>query len=167
TVGPVQPGLGCAATPTGLSTTMISSSACSTVSPATTSSGPVIGLAGSGSGSCTSSHAPAVSRSDLPAVRPSTATRPSSVSAATTVRDSPSSRDRPASTRIPSRPSGTGSWRVSLTGVLPLPGPLAAPRAVELPAEQREEHQQRAAADDGGVGEVEHRPHPPVGGEQG
>src|SRR5437764_8661563 len=168
TVGPAQPGLGCAAPPTGLSTTMISSSACSTVSPATTSSGPVMGVTGSGSGSCTSSHEPALSRSDLPAARPSTATRPSSVSAATAVRERPSSRDRPASTRMPSRPSGTGSWRVSLTGRLARPGPrAAAPRAVELPPEQGEQHEQHTPGDDRGVGEVEHRPDPPVGGEEG
>ena len=35
TVGPVQPGLGCAATPTGLSTTTTSSSSCSTTRPST------------------------------------------------------------------------------------------------------------------------------------
>ena len=94
--GPVQPGLGCAATPTGLSTTTMSSSACSTVSPATTSAGPAISrrpLAARAAPPRAS--APAASRSDLPAARPSTATRPSSVSAATAVRDRPEQPGQP------------------------------------------------------------------------
>ena len=67
------------------------------------------------SGSRTSSHAPAASRSDLPAGAPSRSTPPSSASAAAAVRDSPSSRARPASTRMPASPSGTGIERVVIT----------------------------------------------------
>src|SRR5689334_19333078 len=56
TVGPLQPGLGCAATPTGLSTTTMSSSLYTMDSPAT-ASGVVDGGAG-GAGRATSSHDP-------------------------------------------------------------------------------------------------------------
>src|SRR4051812_23739264 len=165
TVGPVQPGLGCAATPTGLSTTTMSSSSYSTVMPPTSSGGAAMTAGASGVGSSTSSQLPAVSRSDLPAARPSSAIIPSSARVATTVRDMPRSRDRPASTRMPSRPSGTGSWRTSLTGGLPLrrvgPGP------VELAALQREGAQQDPAADDARVGQVEHREERAVGPDHG
>src|SRR5579862_6561300 len=56
TVGPVQPGVGCAATPRGLSTTMMSSSSYRTIRPATGRDG----SAGRGSGKVTCSGGPAV-----------------------------------------------------------------------------------------------------------
>ena len=56
TVGPSQPGLACAATPTGLSTTMMSASSCTTRRPGTTWGGGSSEV--SGSGSSTSSVAP-------------------------------------------------------------------------------------------------------------
>ena len=75
------------------------------------------------SGSRTSSQAPAVSRSALPAGVPSRSTPPSSASAAAAVRDSPSSRASPASTRIPASPSGTGINRVATMPALALRRP--------------------------------------------
>src|SRR5450830_361902 len=112
TVGPVQPGEGCAATPTGLSTTTRSSSSWTMRRPGTGSGG-VCSTGAAGPGSSTSSHPPATSRSDFPSSRPSSVTWPSAASSAARVRDRPNRRARPASTRSPSRPSGTGSERSS------------------------------------------------------
>src|SRR3954471_20185193 len=108
TVGPSQPGLGWAATPTGLSTTTRSSSSYRIVMPSTGR-----GATGSpgGGGSSTSSQLPAVSRSPLPRARPSTTTPPASATSAAEVRDSPKRRDSAWSTRCPSSPSGTGRAR--------------------------------------------------------
>ena len=107
------------------------------------------------SGSRTSSHAPAVSLSDLPARAPSTSTPPSSASVATAVRDSPSSRASPASTRIPASPSGTGIDGVVVT--LDALG-LAAADRIEVETEQRQGNQQDRPADHRRIGHVEHRP---------
>src|SRR5690242_2080377 len=109
TVGPVQPGLGCAATPTGLSTTTMSSSLYTTTRPAT-GSGTTAGAA-AGAGSVTSSHDPAVTLSDLGRGMPSTSASPASTSVAAAVRDKPNNRETAWSRRKPSRPSGTGTAR--------------------------------------------------------
>src|SRR5258708_21421371 len=74
TVGPVQPGDGCAATPTGLSTTMISSSSY-TIRRLSTVSGTTVTWVG-GAGSSTSSSTPAATRDDFGAGTPSTVTKP-------------------------------------------------------------------------------------------
>src|SRR3954452_7924220 len=82
TVGPVQPGDGCAATPTGLSTTMISSSSY-TIRRLSMVSGTT--LTSDGGGSSTSSRTPAATRDDFGAGTPSTWTRPDSISSAALV----------------------------------------------------------------------------------
>src|SRR5262245_49271240 len=92
TVGPVQPGLGCAATPTGLSTTTMSASLYTTVSPAT-SAGSTAAGACAGPGSVISSQDPAVTRSDLDRAVPSISTSPASTTAAAAVRDRPNRRE--------------------------------------------------------------------------
>src|SRR5271154_689249 len=107
TVGPDQPGVGCAATPRGLSTTTMSSSSYSTTRPSTSRGG----SAGRGGGSVTCSGSPASTRSDLAAVRPSRSTRPSPISSAALDLDSPNILAMAASSRSPSRPSGTASSR--------------------------------------------------------
>src|SRR4051812_1366446 len=108
TVGPSQPGLGWAATPTGLSTTTRSSSSCRIRIPSTGR-----GATGSpgGGGSSTSSQLPPASRSPLPRTRPSTTTLPASARSAAADRERPNSRDSAWSTRCPSSPSGTGRAR--------------------------------------------------------
>src|SRR5450756_1476013 len=113
TVGPVQPTLGWAATPTGLSTTTRSSSSWITAIPGTGSATTASPAEAGGSGSDTSSQAPAHTRSDLPTVRWSTVTAPAVARSAALVRDRPKRRARAESTRSPSRPSGTGSERTS------------------------------------------------------
>ena len=72
TVGPVQPGLGCAATPTGLSTTTMSSSSWTIAMPSTTSGTRATGF--TAAGMATSSMAPDSTRSDLAGGCPSTLT---------------------------------------------------------------------------------------------
>src|SRR5699024_5161586 len=112
TVGPSQPTEGCAATPTGLLTAMMSSSEYTTSIPSTSSS---LGTSGAaGSGRVTSTHCPALKRSDLDTVLPLTSTAPSTHKSAVMVRDSPNILDKAASTRNPSIPSGTGRVRTSL-----------------------------------------------------
>ena len=73
TVGPVQPGVGWAATPGGLSTTTMSESSYTTSRPGTVRG---TGAVDTGAGSVTSSHSPAGTRSDLAAVRPPISTWP-------------------------------------------------------------------------------------------
>ena len=111
TVGPVQPGLGWAATPTGLSTTTRSSSSIDDAQ------------AGDGLGHDRDLPVRAAGIDDLePRARvqtgrscrpgvPSRVTCPSDARSAARVRLSPNILARPASTRSPSRPSGTGSAR--------------------------------------------------------
>lgn len=111
TVGPDQPGLGCAATPTGLPITTTSSSSC-TISMPSTGSATICTGAGA-SGISTSSQAPPCTRSDLPTTDPSTVTFPAAASSAALVREKPNMREMAASTRSPSRPSGTGRLRIS------------------------------------------------------
>src|SRR5699024_4255868 len=80
--------------------------------PSTNSS---LGTSGAaGSGRVTSTHCPAVSRSDLDTVVPLTKTAPSAHSSAATVRDKPNILAKAASMRRPSLPSGTGRVRTSL-----------------------------------------------------
>src|ERR1700729_1756899 len=160
TVGPDQPGVGCAATPRGLSTTMMSSSSYRTVSPATARGGST----GGGCGSVTCSGSPARTRSDLIAGRPSRSTRPSPMSSAALDRDSPNILASAASSRSPSRPSGTASRRSSGSVIGPgrwwlrIRGGGAGAGAVQADTEQSEQDDQDAGADDGGVGQVEDRP---------
>src|SRR5680860_822674 len=113
TVGPVQPTLGWAATPTGLSTTTRSSSSWMIAMPGMGSAITASPREECGSGSATSSQAPAWTRSDLPTRRWSMVTEPAVARSAALVRVSPKRRARAASTRSPSRPSGTGRARTS------------------------------------------------------
>src|SRR4051794_22015855 len=147
TVGPSQPGLGWAATPTGLSTTTMSSSSYRTVSPATGR-----GATGSpgGGGSSTSSQLPPASRSPLPRTRPSTTTLPASATSAAAVRDSPNSRLSAWSTRDPSSPSGTGSARWTPGDVVTAPIVTGGAHGAAQPAPRS--GARRAAAVVGGVG---------------
>ncbi len=111
TVGPLQPGEGWAATPTGLAITTTSSSSCTISMPSTGSA-----TTRTGAGACgisTSSQAPPCTRSDLPTTDPSTVTFPAAASSAALVREKPNMREMAASTRSPSRPSGTGRVRIS------------------------------------------------------
>src|SRR5690349_21734972 len=111
TVGPLQPGDGCAATPTGLTNTTTSSSSC-TISMPSTGSATIC----TGAGACgisTSSQAPPCTRSDFPTTDPSTVTFPEAASSAALVREKPNMREMAASTRSPSSPSGTGRVRIS------------------------------------------------------
>ena len=121
------------------------------------------------SGSRTCSHAPALSRSDLPACTPSSSTPPSSAIAAAALRDTPSRRATPASTRMPASPSGTGIDRWAISSSTPSAGSSAAssslplvgsPTAdgVEVVAEDRQHHQQDCPTDHRRVRDVEHRP---------
>src|SRR5689334_17493402 len=154
TVGPVQPGDGCAATPTGLSTTSRSSSSYRTTSPSTTI-GSALGT--SGSGIVTSSREPPCTFALRAVAAPSTLTFPASIRSAAAVRENPSIREMATSSRSPSRPSGTGSRRVSAT---------VAARSVQRDTEEAEQRGQHRAAHDPGVGEVEDRPVPGVRAEQ-
>src|SRR5687768_13894091 len=155
TVGPSQPGLGCAATPTGLSTTRMSSSSWTTRSPGTTSAG----LAGavSGLGRSTSSVAPAVTRSLFMLRTPSRLAPPSVTICAAAVRLTPNSRLMAASRRSPSRPSGTGRERRWVTPPSCL-GPRLGPPAADLDALHAEQHREQAADHDRAVGDVEAGP---------
>src|SRR5438270_1217077 len=134
TVGPVQPGLGCAATPTGLSTTTMSSSRYTMTMPSTRCGG-TIGAATGGGGRVTSSQAPALTLSARGRGYPSTIASPASTSADAAARESPKSRDTTWSSRIPWNPSGTGSARRSPLVVVTLTS-LAHPDPVPPPAGQ-------------------------------
>src|SRR6478609_4569232 len=113
TSGPLHPTLGWAATPTGLSTTTMSSSSWTMDMPGTGSAMICrLGLS-AGRGSETSSIEPAESRSDLTTDLPSSTTWPSAARSAALVRETPKSLATPASTRSPSRPSGTSTVRTS------------------------------------------------------
>src|SRR3954452_14539485 len=164
TVVPVQPGLACAATPTGFSTTTMSSSAYTTARPSTgrasTTGGPA------GAGSVTSSQSPALTLSDLGRGMPSTSASPDSATAAAAVRDSPNSREMAWSSRSPSRPSGTGTERRSATcGVWHSHRVVAVPGtgAVHPPPGQLEQHGETDPDAQRRVGHVEHRKALPVG----
>src|SRR4051794_20019688 len=156
TVGPVQPGLGCAATPTGLSTTTRSSSSYRTVRPSTDrgSTGMVAGW-----GMVTSSQEPPCTFALRGGVEPSTLTWPASMRSAAAVREKPKSRASATSRRRPSNPSGTGSNRVSAIRVPPGP-------SVDVDAEGGEAGGQDGAAHDRRVGQVEDRPVLAVGAEE-
>src|SRR5690349_24991736 len=174
TVGPLQPGDGCAATPTGLTITTTSSSSC-TISMPSTGSATIC----TGAGACgisTSSQAPPCTRSDFPTTDPSTVTFPEAASSAALVREKPNMREMAASTRSPSRPSGTGRVRISgivLTrrvcrtgGTGPdepvenrlrkAPVSVLVERAVRVEPPEGQQHDQHAAAHDRRVREVEH-----------
>src|SRR4051812_37170601 len=175
TVGPLHPGDGCAATPTGLSMTTTSSSSYTMTMPGTGSATTSMLAAGATSGIATSSHPPAASRSDLPSSLPSRCTPPAAAISAARVRDSPSSLDRAASTRSPTSPSGTGIARVSgillgrAAGILSgvgasclgvaqrvrgVVGVLRLTSAVEVDAGRCEEHDHDGRDDDRDVGDV-------------
>src|SRR6476469_5030128 len=131
TSGPLQPTLGCAATPTGLSTTTMSSSSWTIDIPGTGWAMTCrLGLS-SARGNETSSIVPAESRSDFATVLPSMTTWPSAARSAALVRETPKRRATPASTRSPSRPSGTSTVRTS--GMV---APLT-PRVVRLGSVRR------------------------------
>src|SRR5699024_6267867 len=114
TVRPVQPMAGCAATPTGLSTTTKASSSWTILIPGTGSATTSTGRWGSGM--MMSSRSPAVTRSDLITGRPDICTPPSAQITAAAVRDRPSSFDIAATTDCPPSPSGTRMER-SVMGV--------------------------------------------------
>src|SRR5436189_1688961 len=80
TVGPVQPGLACAATPTGLSTTTMSSSRYTMRRPSTGSGGGA-GTRPGGGGRVTSSQAPALTLSERGRGYPSTIASPAATRA--------------------------------------------------------------------------------------
>src|SRR5437762_14356053 len=128
TVGPVQPGLGCAATPTGLSTTTMSSSLYTMVMPSTRCGG-TTGASTGGGGSVTSSQAPALTLSARGRGYPSTIASPASTSAEAAARDSPNNRDTTWTRRMASNPSGTGRARRSRSAAATLgpPGTVPAP----------------------------------------
>ncbi len=111
TVGPVQPGLGCTATPTGLSITTMASSSWMILMPSTVSGTMATGSIAAGI--ATSSIEPGSTRSDFAGGAPSTLTWPLRISSAARVRDSPNIRAIAASTRSPARPSGTVTVRRS------------------------------------------------------
>ena len=171
TVGPDQPGVGCAATPAGLSTTTMSASSCTIDSPGT-GSGARAGVVG-GAGSVTSSHSPAGTRSDLAAWRPATRTLPLVTRSAAVSRDSPNMRASAASSRSPSRPSGTATRRGMpvVTSGCPPPGAPSRLRrwvrataardlsgAVQPDSAGGQHHGEDAAAHDARVRHVEDRP---------
>src|SRR5690554_2462676 len=110
TVGPVQPTDGCAATPTGLSITIRSSSSWTTVS-----SGTCIGTMTGAWRGChdTSSHEPAWRRSDFDRATPSAVTPPASMTSTAKLREKPISLANAVSVRSPASPSGSGRLRVS------------------------------------------------------
>src|SRR4051812_20120226 len=144
-----------------------------------------------GGGISPSSQLPPVSRSPLPRTRPSTTTLPASATSAAAVRESPKSRESAWSTRWPSSPSGTGRARCRPAELITAPivtaapdgapqagpsggvgaaaglGPGTRPGPVELDAAHRKQHPQDPAAHDRGVSDVEHRPDPAVGREDG
>src|SRR5450759_1244336 len=173
TVGPVQPTLGWAATPTGLSTTTRSSSSWITAIPGTGSATTASPAEAGGSGSDTSSQAPAHTRSDLPTVRWSTVTAPAVARSAALVRDRPKRRARAESTRSPSRPSGTDSertsdiltcsWRVlgrrlcgrRLLREMLLGGVARHAGSLDTDAAEGQHGDEDRCADDGRVGDVE------------
>src|SRR3954471_24912604 len=165
TVVPVQPGLGCAATPTGLTITTMSSSSWTISMPWTGAATICTGSAACGIS--TSSQAPPCTRSDFPTTDPSTVTFPAAAISAALVREKPNMREMAASTRSPSRPSGTGRVRISGTVLTrrvcrtPPTAPTGAcgsvlvDRAVGVESLERQQHDQDAAAHDRRVGEVE------------
>src|SRR6478609_1260065 len=156
TSGPLHPTLGWAATPTGLSTTTMSSSSWTMDMPGTGSAMICrLGLS-SGRGSETSSIEPAESRSDLATDLPSSTTLPSAARSAAFVRETPKRRATPASTRSPSRPSGTRTVRTSGIVVGPLPARVAS--TVDPDAEHREDDDERGGGDDPDVGDVADEP---------
>src|SRR5437762_9126606 len=126
TVGPVQPGLGCAATPTGLSTTTMSSSRYTIVMPSTRCGG-TTGASTGGGGRVTSSQAPALTLSARGRGYPSTIASPASTSADAAARDSPNRRETTWSRRIPSNPSGTARARRSRSVAVTLGQPGTVP----------------------------------------
>ena len=111
TVGPVHPGLGCAAQPTGLLITTMSSSSYTISNPSIGVSG--IGIVLIGAGRSTSITCPALTRSDLSMARLEVVMSPSSRSFTTAVRDRPNTRVSALSIRSPATPSGTASVRSS------------------------------------------------------
>ena len=145
TVGPSQPGLGCAATPTGLSTTTMSSSSCTTRRPATSSRsaavGPAAGRRRRRAGRPRASCRRAAARTCRPARRPAGPRRPAARSAAL-VRDSPNSRASPASTRSPSSPSGHGQGALLSHRSRPCRVPSRS-----RPRKRQQDHHDRRAAD--------------------
>src|SRR5205814_6323323 len=156
TVGPVQPGLGWAATPTGLSTTTMSSSRYTIRRPSTGVGGST-GTAVGGGGRTTSSQAPALTLSARGRGYPSTIASPASTSAEAAARDSPNSRDTTWSSRIPSSPSGTGRARRSRSVVGTAGLPAAHPAAVAAPPGQLEQDREDDTTGQRGVGGVEDR----------
>src|SRR2546421_1629338 len=160
TVGPVQPGLGWAATPTGLSTTTMSSSRY-TIRRPSTGWGGWAGTAVGGGGRTTSSQAPALTLSARGRGYPSTIASPASTSAGAAARDSPNSRDTTWSSRIPWKPSGTGSARRSPSVVVTRTS-LAHPRTVPPPAGQLQQDREHHATAQCRVGRVEDREDVPV-----
>ena len=157
TVGPVQPGEGCTATPTGLSITTIESSSWMIWIPSTIS-----GTTSSGSarpGMVTSSVVPGVTRSllaDRRHRRPGRGRRP--ISSAARVRERPNIRARAASTRSPASPSGTRTTPVVDASGVPVVGPRL---RVAVEPDRRGTAWSRisAGADvDADVGDVEDRP---------
>src|SRR6478609_3641319 len=156
TSGPLHPTLGWAATPTGLSTTTMSSSSWTIDMPGTGWAMTCrLGLS-SGRGSDTSSIEPAESRSDLATDLPSSTTWPSAARSAALVRETPKSRATPASTRSPSRPSGTRTVRSSGMVVTPA-APVVAP-PVDADAEHRQDDDESRRRDDPDVGHVADEP---------
>src|SRR4051794_15560357 len=152
TVGPSQLPEGCAATPTGLSTTMMLSSSCTTRSPSTTSGGAK--LVGGAPGSTTSRTEPASTRSDLLRTRPSRLAPPFSMTVAAAVRESPNNRLSAASSRRPSSPSGTGRLRLSVRRSVTRSFCLLA-GSVDLQAAERQQDREPGPDRDGAVSDVE------------
>src|SRR5438477_9920841 len=150
TVGPLQPGLGWAATPTGLSTTTMSSSRYTIRSPSTGSGG-AAGTAVGGGGRTTSSQAPALTLSARGRGYPSTIASPASTSADAAARDSPNRRETTWSRRIPSNPSGTARARRSRSVAVT----LGQPGTVPPPPGDLPQDGQRHAAAERRVGDVE------------
>src|SRR4051794_37449754 len=101
-----------------------------------------------GSGSSTSSQAPAETRADLLGGVPSTSTAPASTRSAALLRDSPNSRLSATSTRSPANPSGTGRARLSGIGSLVLRRRLGWLLALQAHAFQGEQDDQHPGTDD-------------------
>ena len=170
TVGPVQPGLGWAATPTGLA---IDDDVLVVVHDLHALDG--FGHDLQRRGGLRQLHLEPGARGDTLGLHhpaPSMRTLPSEASSAALVREKPNMRASAASTRSPSRPSGTGRVRVSgmvltheyAAGRRYSAGPSRGGRALSrggrsrrVQAAEGEQHDQDAAADDRGVGEVEDR----------
>src|SRR4051812_21626621 len=159
TVGPVQPGEGCTATPTGLLITTIDGSSWMIWIPSTSSG--TTSRGSTSTGIVTSRLAPASTRSLLTAPAPSTCTRPREIRSAARVRESPNIWAMAASTRSPASPSGTGRvrWSACVTTRMHPVGPCCArPGPVQPdPAEGLHEDHHRGHVDTD-VGDVEDRP---------